>query len=183
MTEWKARRFWTDATVEAVDGGFRVLLDGRGVATPGKVPLVVPTRAMADAIATEWNAQEGEIRPLTMPVTRAANSAVERVTPQHADVAAMLAEYGDTDLLCYRDAQAGELTQRQAEAWDPLLDWARERYGARLTLAAGVMPVTQDPHAVQRLARVVREIEPFPMTALHDLVTLTGSLIFWAGRG
>lgn len=177
MAEWKAKRFWKEASVETADGGFRVLLDGRGVSTPSKAPLVVPTRAMADAIAVEWDAQEGEIKPLTMPVTRAANSAIEKVTPQHAGVAQMLAEYGATDLLCYRAEVQGELTQRQAGGWDPLLDWAQERYGARLILGAGIMPVTQHPDAVARLMDAVDQTPAFPMTALHDLVTLTGSLV------
>ncbi len=177
MTEWKAKRFWKESSVEAADGGFRVLLDGRGVATPGKAPQIVPTRAMADAIAAEWDAQEGEIKPLTMPVTRAANSAIEKVTPQHAGVAAMLTEYGGTDLLCYRADTQDELTQRQAEGWDPLLDWAFARYGARLVLGAGIVPVVQDADAVARLANAVVQTAPFPMTALHDLVTLPGSLI------
>jgi chaperone required for assembly of F1-ATPase len=177
MSEWKAKRFWKEATVEGTEDGYRVLLDGRGVATPSKAPLIVPTRAMADAIAAEWDAQEGEIKPLTMPVTRAANSAIEKVTPQHAGVADMLAEYGGTDLLCYRAEGEGELTQRQAQGWDPLLDWAHERYGARLILGAGIMPVAQNPDAVARLRRAAHDVPPFPMTALHDLVTLTGSLI------
>lgn len=177
MTEWKAKRFWKEASVEVADGGFRVLLDGRGVATPGKSPLIVPTRAMADAIAVEWDAQEGEIKPLTMPVTRAANSAIEKVTPQHAGVAAMLAEYGETDLLCYRADKQEDLTRRQAAGWDPMLDWAHERYGARLAVGAGIVPVAQRADAVMCLADAVAKTAPFPMTALHDLVTLTGSLI------
>ncbi|MEJ6395576.1 ATP12 family protein [Gymnodinialimonas sp. 2305UL16-5] len=177
MTEWKAKRFWDAAHVVATDNGFSVHLDARPLNTPGKLPLVMPSRAMAEAVATEWNAQEGAIQPLTMPVTRSANSAVERVTPQRADVAAMLASYGETDLLCYRAEDPAELTQRQAAGWDPLLGWAEQRYGARLILGAGVVPVTQPPASIAALAETVAAVEPFPMTALHDLVTLTGSLI------
>ncbi len=177
MSEWKAKRFWTTVEVVAVEGGFRVMLDGRGVATPGKLPLMLPTRAMADAVAAEWAAQEGEVKPLTMPHTRSANSAIERVAPQHAEVAAMLASYGETDLLCYRASGPQDLTQRQAEAWDPLLDWATDRYGAALRVTVGVVPVAQPADAVERLAQAVAGVAPFPMTALHDLVTLTGSLI------
>lgn len=177
MTEWKAKRFWTDVAVEAVDGGYRVVLDGRSVNTPGKQPLILPTRAVADAVAVEWDAQEGEIKPLTMPHTRSANSALERVAPQHAGVSAMLASYGETDLLCYRADGPEELTSRQSMGWDPLLDWADARYGARLVVGAGIVPVAQDAEAVARLSRAVADIAPFPMTALHDLVTLSGSLI------
>jgi chaperone required for assembly of F1-ATPase len=177
MTEWKAKRFWTKASVEDAPDGYRVCLDGKPLNTPGKLPLILPTRAMAAAIAAEWDAQQGEIRPLTMPCTRSANSAIERVIPQHAEVAEMLSAYGETDLLCYRAERPEDLTQRQAEAWDPLLDWAAQRYGARLRVGAGIVPVEQDADAMRALARVVAETGPFAMAALHDLVTLTGSLV------
>lgn len=177
MSGWKAKRFWTQVRVEPVAEGYRLWLDDRPLATPGKHPLILPTRPLADAVAAEWDAQEGEIRPLTMPCTRAANSAIERVMPQHAEVAAILSDYGASDLLCYRAEGPDELTQRQAAAWDPLLDWAHARYGARLRVGAGIVPVAQDPAALAALARVVQATAAFPMTALHDLVTLTGSLV------
>lgn len=179
MTEWKAKRFWKEVQVEeaAEEGGFRVLLDARTLNTPGKLPLILPTRGLAEAVAEEWRAQEGEIQPLTMPHTRSANSAIERVTPQHAEVGAMLAEYGETDLLCYRAEGPDALVHLQAEGWDPLLDWAAERYGARLVTIAGVLPVDQAPDAVAALREVVLQTAPFPLTALHDLITLTGSLV------
>lgn len=177
MTEWKAKRFWDTVEVRPDDHGFRVFLDDRALNTPGKLPLTLPTRAMADAVADEWRAQEGHIQPLTMPHTRSANSAVERVTPQHAEVAAMLANYGQTDLLCYRAEGPEALIARQGDGWNPLLDWAAARYGARLRVGAGIVPVDQDPDAMARLAAAVAEVDAFPMTALHDLVTLTGSLI------
>ncbi len=177
MTEWKAKRFWTEVNVRAEDGGFRVLLDARALNTPGKLPLVMPTRAMADAVAEEWRAQEGHIQPLTMPNTRSANSAIERVAPQHAEICAMLSAYGETDLLCYRAEGPLELTQRQKGAWDPMLDWAADRYGARLVPVAGVLPVEQDPDALRALSKRVLRTEAFPLTALHDLITLTGSLV------
>lgn len=177
MTEWKAKRFWKEASVTEVDGGFRVLLDGRGVSTPGKLPLIMPTRAMAEAVAAEWDAQEAEIRPLTMPHTRSANSAIERVTPQLEAVTEMLLGYADTDLLCYRADGPVELTQRQAAAWDPVLDWAAEAFGARLEPRTGVMWVSQPDASIAALAKPLRAVTPFPMTALHDLVTLSGSLV------
>jgi chaperone required for assembly of F1-ATPase len=132
---------------------------------------------MAEAVAAEWEAQDGEIKPLTMPVTRSANSAIERVTPNHAEVAAMLAAYGETDLLCYRADGPQSLVERQAEGWDPLLDWAAQTYGARLRRTVGVLPVDQPAEAIETLSRKVAATPPFHLTALHDLVTLSGSLI------
>lgn len=177
MTEWKAKRFWKQTSVVEADGGFRVMLDGRGVSTPGKQPLVMPTRAMAEAVASEWDAQEGEIKPLTMPHTRSANSAIERVAPQLGDVAEMLLGYGETDLLCYRADQPEELTQRQADAWDPMLAWAAQALEAPLEPRVGVMWVSQPAESAAAFAKNLSEIDAFPMTALHDLVTLTGSLV------
>lgn len=177
MTEWKAKRFWTSAQAVAVADGYGVHLDDRPLNTPGKLPLLMPTRAMAEAVAAEWDAQEDQIDPLSMPCTRSANSAVERVAPQHAEVAAMLSSYGETDLLCYRAERPAELTQRQAAGWDPVLEWAEHRFGARLNVGAGIVPVAQSRQATDQLAGAVAQIAPFPMTALHDLVTLSGSLI------
>ncbi|MRX51033.1 ATPase [Paracoccus sp. S-4012] len=175
--EWKARRFWTAADPRQAEGGWEVALDDRVLRTPGKLPLLLPTPELARAVAEEWQAQGDLIAPLTMPLTRAVNSAVERVTPQREAVAAMLCEYGGTDLLCYRAEAPLSLTQRQAAAWDPLLDWAAGRYGARLRVTAGILPVAQDAAALAALAQRVSGLDPFRLTALHDLVTLPGSLI------
>jgi hypothetical protein len=102
MSGWAARRFWTTATAVPVDGGVAVHLDARPVRTPLKAPLILPTLALAEAVASEWQAQDGKVKPDTMPVTRTANSAIDKVAPQHAAVADMLAAYGESDLLCYR---------------------------------------------------------------------------------
>lgn len=177
MSEWKAKRFWKEASVVETDGGFSVELDGRGVKTPAKRKLVVPTQAMAQAIAAEWDAQEGEINPAQMPVTRSANAAIDKVTVQHAEVAQMLADYADSDLLCYRAESPVELVARQAEAWDPLLDWADDTFGARLTPVAGVMHHPQSPKALEILGKQAHGMDAFTLTAFHDLVSLSGSFI------
>jgi chaperone required for assembly of F1-ATPase len=177
MTGWKAKRFWTDATVERAGSGWQVMLDSRPVRTPSKASLDMPTRAMAEAVAAEWAAQGEDIDPLAMPVTRSANSAIDRVAPQHAEVAAMLAAYAETDLLCHRAESPEALARRQSEAWDPLLDWAAERHGAQLIPTAGILPLDQPAGALERLAAAVRDLDAFRMTALHDLVTLSGSLV------
>ena len=121
MTEWKLKRFWTEASVSETDGGYAVLLDGRGVKTPAKTSLVVPTVELARAIAEEWDAQEGTIDPTTMPFTRSANAAIDKVTHQFDEVVNLLAEYGETDLLCYRADAPVELTQRQARGVGPAI--------------------------------------------------------------
>lgn len=177
MSEWAMKRFWKDATAEPADGGFAVKLDGRGVKTPAKTPLVVPTEALAEAIAYEWQAQGEKVNPAMMPFTRMANSALDKVATQHAEVADMLAAYGDSDLLCYRADHPEELVQRQAAGWDPLLDWAAATYGARLTARPGMIHHPQDAGALAALTREVHAQSPFQLAAFHDLVAMSGSLV------
>jgi chaperone required for assembly of F1-ATPase len=177
MAEWAPKRFWKAAGVAPRDTGFGVTLDGRPLRTPAKHELLLPTRALAQAIADEWDAQVEVLVPATMPMTRMANSAIDRVAPRHAEVAAYVSGYGATDLLCYREAGQGELARRQAKGWDPVLDWTAGTFGARLRTTEGVMPVTQPPEALDRLHAAVAGLDPFALTALHDLVSLSGSLI------
>lgn len=177
MSEWKARRFWTAAEVRPAGDGWEVALDGRPLRTPGKQPLILPTEALALAIADEWQAQADAIDPNTMPLTRAANSAIEKVAPQFSGVAEMLGEYGGTDLLSYRADAPEDLVRLQAQGWDPLIDWAATDLGAPLRITHGVIPVPQEPAALTKLHAEVAGLDAFGLTALHDLVTLPGSLI------
>lgn len=177
MSEWKARRFWKTSDVQAAGEGWEIVLDGRPVRTPGKHPLILPTEALARAIAGEWDAQADVIDPTSMPLTRAANSAIEKVAPQREGVVAMLAEYGGTDLLSYRADQPEDLIRLQAEGWDPLIDWAATELRTPLRITHGVIPVPQDAAVLLRLRDGVDALDDFGLTALHDLVTVPGSLI------
>lgn len=177
MSSWTAKRFWTTATAEPAEGGFTVRLDGRPVKTPAKAPLVVPTRTLAEAIAAEWDAQQGKVNPEIMPLTRAANSAIDKVAPLRTEVIAELARYGGTDLLCYRTHGPAALTVRQAAAWDPLLDWAASALQAPLTITAGVIPVDQPAASLARLTARVAAFSNFGLAGLHDLVAISGSLV------
>lgn len=171
------RRFWTATDVVPENGGFAVKLDGRGVRTPAKSPLVLPTQSLAQAVAAEWDAQEDTVDPARMPFTRLANSAIDKVRTQKTEVAEMLSAYGDSDLLCYRADHPDELVERQAAAWDPMLDWADHVFGARLLPRQGVMHTPQSSEALDRLSREVHALDNFALAAFHDLVTMTGSLI------
>jgi len=156
---------------------YTVRLDGRQLKTPAKAALTVPTRAMAQAIAAEWDAQTEKVDPLSMPVTRAANAAIDKVRVQHGEVATMLSAYGDSDLLCYRADAPAELVARQAAAWDPALDWAASTFGARLYPRTGIVHRPQDGTALARLDDRVRALTPYQLAAFHDLVSLSGSLV------
>ena len=177
MAEWTAKRFWKDTSVVDAGAGFTVLLDGRKVRTPVKSELIVPTRKMAEAIALEWDAQGEKIDPLTMPVTRSANAAIDKVTPMHAEVSELVAAYGGTDLLCYRADTPKELVERQDAAWNPLLSWAEETLCAPLKTGIGIVHVAQDAEVLAALASRVADMDAFQLAAFHDLVGMSGSLI------
>lgn len=177
MSEWKARRFWKTSDTRKQGDGWEVVLDDRPLRTPGKHPLILPTEALAQAIAAEWDAQTEIINPTTMPLTRAANSAIEKVAPQFEGVASMLAEYGGTDLLCYRAEQPQELVQMQSEGWDGLIDWSATELQAPMRITHGVIPIAQGDGSLQQLKAQIDALDVFGLTALHDLVTLPGSLI------
>lgn len=185
MSGWKAKRFWKTVSVAREEGGFSVRLDAREVRTPAKAPLLVPSRAMADAVAAEWEAVDGMVDPRAMPVTRRANAAIDKVAHQFEEVARLVADYGGSDLLCYRAVAPEELVRAQAEAWDPLLDWAAATFGARLHVTGGVAPVGQPSDGLERLAAAVHATTPFGLTALYDLVGISGSLVLGlaAARG
>ena len=177
MAEWTAKRFWKEASVETVGDGFTVHLDGRKLRTPVKSELIVPTRVMAEAIAVEWDAQGEKVDPLTMPVTRSANAAIDKVAPLHAEVSELVAAYGDSDLLCYRAETPVELVARQNAAWDPLLDWAAKELAAPLKTRTGIVHVAQDPKVLASLAKRVADMDAFQLAGFHDLVGMSGSLI------
>lgn len=177
MAEWAPRVFWSEVEVVTRPGGYSVTLDGRPVRTPAKRPLDMPTRAMAEAVAAEWEAQEETIDPLSMPATRAANAAIDKIVPQKAEVASLIAAYGETDLLCYRAEGPRDLLERQRLAWDPLLEWSERVLGAPLVTVNGVMPQPQPAGSLRRLAEEVAARHAFELAGLHDLVGFTGSLV------
>lgn len=177
MSDWALKRFWTEAKGVPVEGGFAVQLDGRAVKTPAKSALVVPTRAVAQAIAAEWDAQTGKVDPNTMPFTRTANAAIDKVGTQHGEVADLLSEYGDSDLLCYRADTPVELVERQTAQWDPMLQWAHEAMGVTLEPRIGIIHAPQDSASLDILRAKTHAFSAFELAAFHDLVSLSGSLI------
>ena len=181
MADWAAKRFWKASAVVPEGMGFAIHLDGRPVRSPAKAPLILPTAALAAAIAAEWDAQTGVIRPGTMPLTRAANSSIDKVAPLIDAVVDELAGYGGTDLLCYRAHGPEALTLRQALAWDPLLAWSADVLGAPLNVTAGVIPVAQPTASLARLRGHVAGHSAFQLAGLHDLVAISGSVILALG--
>src|SRR5262245_23138081 len=171
------KRFYKEATVAPRTGGFAVLLDGRGVKTPAKRDLVLPNEALADAVAAEWAAQGTHIDPAKMPLTRIANSAIDAVVDRRAEVAADIAAFAASDLLCYRATSPAGLVAAQDKHWNPVLDWARDDLGANFVVGDGVVHVAQPKEAVATFEKALAPFDPFRLAALHVMTTLTGSAL------
>lgn len=176
-----SRRFWRAVAVAPHGDGFGVLLDGRPLHTPARSVLVLPRRTVAEAVAQEWSAQGDTVDPETLPLTRLANTAQDRVARAAEPVIDEVAGYGGTDLLCYRAPHPAALAARQAGAWDGPLAWVRARHGAALVCVAGLMHVAQPPESLSRLRAAVAAHAalqgPLGLVALAELVALSGSLV------
>jgi chaperone required for assembly of F1-ATPase len=175
------KRFWDNAEVALSGHGWSVLLDGRPVRLPGGAPLRLAPPALAAAIRAEWQVagagKGGEMSYADVPLTRLAGTAQERIAPNPEPVALELARYAATDLLCYRATGPQALVERQAAQWQPWLDWAEARYGARLRVTSGVMHIAQDPGALALLARAVAAYDALALAALGVAVPALGSLV------
>ena len=171
------KRVYKDVTTRCVDTGWGVALDGRPMRTPGKNELLVPSEKLAAAIAAEWDAQQDDIRPTTMPLTRLAATAIDRTAMQRNQVVEEIAGYAGTDLVCYRADHPAALVARQHTVWQPLIDWAALRYDAALAVTSGVIPTRQSPAALKAFAAAVAAHDDFRLTALHALTTTCGSAV------
>lgn len=173
----RLRRFYHRAeSIEGADG-FVLHLDGKPARTPAKQALAAPTRALGDAIASEWAAQGSLIDPGSMPLTRIANTVIDGVVANADAVRAEIVQYAGSDLLCYRTVTPPELAALQAAAWDPVLDWARETLGASFAVTYSIMPVEQPEAAIRAVADAVGDIQPFSLGPAHIITTLTGSAV------
>jgi len=177
MSTAASRRFYKTATARPEGDGFTVSLDDRGLKTPAKRPLILPTAGLAQAIADEWAGQGDSIKPLTMPLTRLAYTAIDRLADDPTKAIDEAASYAGTDLVCYRAAHPAMLVRRQEEGWQPLLDWLSRRYDVALTVTSGIMAVQQSAEALARLKAVVAARDAMRLAALHALTTTAGSLV------
>ncbi len=171
------KRFWKTAQAVRDDDAWRVELDGKPLRTPARAPLVLPTEALAGAIAEEWNAAPDEFDPRAMRLTGLANAAVDRVAPDPLAFARSLAQYGESDLLCYRAEAPPPLAREQEQAWDPLLAWGRRRFDVDFRTTCGILHVAQPSAMTERLAHAVAALDAFRLAGLSPLVTIGGSLV------
>jgi chaperone required for assembly of F1-ATPase len=171
------RRFYEAAAVGEIGGRFAVLLDGRPAKTPARRVLAAAERRIAERLAAEWAAQGETIDPATMPMTRLVVAAIDSVEPDPAPARAEVVKYAGSDLVCYRAGEPEGFVVKQAEAWDPVLAWAREALGVRFVLSEGVMFVAQPPASLAAVERAVEGFEGLRLAALHTATTLTGSAL------
>jgi len=170
------KRFYASAAIGETDGGHTVTLDGKPIRTPSGHTVILPVRILAQEIAAEWNAQSDIIDPLTMPLTRFANSVVQGVVGNAEAVADDVAKYFASDLLFYRAGHPEGLVAREASHWDPILFWAAESLGAHFILAEGVVHVRQPEQAIAA-ARAALPSDPWAIAAMHVITTITGSAL------
>lgn len=171
------KRFWAAANAVEREEGWGVELDGKPLRTPARESLNVPTRALAEAIAEEWDSVDGEIDPRAMPLTGLANAAIDRV---HADKSAFadgLARYAEADLACYRAEGPQGLVDRQAQEWDALLGWGQRRFDVDFNTTGAIVHVAQPPATIERLTHALSMLDPFRLAGLSPLVTIGGSLL------
>ena len=171
------KRFYKKAEPVPAAGGHGIALDGRLVKTARKHDLIVPSLALAAAVAAEWEAQQGEIRREAMPLTRLAGATIDRSAAQRDAVVQQVAHYAGTDLVCYRATHPPAFAARQQAVWQPLIDWATERYDAPIVITNAVIPASQPAASLAAFATVVAGHDDFALTALHAATAACGSLV------
>lgn len=171
------RRFYKEASSTEAADGFGVALDGKPILTPARAPLLLPTRALADAIAAEWAVQEERIRPAGMHLMQLAATCLDKVRPNRAFAIDQIAAFAGTDLLCYRAERPAELVARQRALWQPLLDWALATFDAPLLVTTGVAPLVQPPEAIGALRAAIMAQDDWRLTALHVATAVLGSVV------
>ena len=177
MSEWKQKRFWKNVHVVSSETGYFIKLDDKILKTPAKRQMMLPTEALAKKVASEWDEQVEEIDPTTMPFTKSANAVLDKVSEQYEEVSSLLSEYGETDLLYYRADSPPELQKRQKTGWDPIVNWAENTFKVQINCGTGIVYIPQNEKLFLETRRKINNLSIFELTALYDMVSITGSLI------
>ncbi len=171
------KRFYRAVTTVAADGGWRVLLDGRGIKTAAGAPQIVPTRALAEALAAEWSAQGETIDPTRFPLRDSADYAIDAIAGGAEDAVTGLLPYAETDTLCYRADPDEPLHRRQLETWEPILGEAEARLGIHFTRISGIVHKPQPAETLARLRHELAAQDAFTLAALRMLISLSASFV------
>ena len=177
MAEWSKRRNWIRARVSSRDSLWGIALDGNPLMSPARNLVELPALAAAELVAREWDEPGGAVHPESMPFTRLAFSAIDKVEPSREQVAAEIAGYGETDLICYRAESPPELIAKQESAWQPLLAWCEDEFGATLHATRGVAFIAQPESSLSKLNQAVANLNAFELASFFEFVSATGSLV------
>lgn len=177
------KRFYEAVRIKRVQNGHAILLDGKPLRTPARAELVLPTRALAKAVAGEWDAQDENIEPETMPLTKRANTALDQVRGREGAVVEEIVAYAASDLLCYRAEGPEGLLELQRGHWDPVLAWVEGEFGARFKTQAGVSHITQPQASLAHIAEAFAAYDFYELATLHAMTTLTGSALLVLAHG
>jgi len=173
----KGRTGFSVVSVASVDGGFAIRLDDRALRTPAGAEVVVPTRALAEAVAAELRATGGRLKAGAVPVTSVVGTALDRIARHRADIEHQIVAYAETDLLCHRVEQPPGLVARQNEIWQPLLDWLAHRHDAMLATTSGILAKPQSEASLAAVRGAVAGFDVWCLAALSVAVATSGSLV------
>jgi len=173
----KMKRFYETVSLKPEADGYGLVLDNRPVKTPARAALIIPGLALGEAIAEEWRGQGEHIEPATMPLTQHVNAGIDRIAPNRADVLEELVRYAETDQCCYRADEPEELIARQAAAWDPLLEWAKDTHGLSFAVTSGIMPAAQPQQTLDQARSLIEPMPDCAISALHTVTAISGSLV------
>ena len=171
------KRFYKKVEVNSTDEGFLITLDAKALLSPGKSVLVLPTKALADAIADEWVNQEINIIPSTMPFMTLSATAIDRVRPRPDDTIDEILNFLQTDLLCYRAEEPEALVFEQDQLWKPLLNWCEGLIGSAFNVTSGIMPVIQAHKLISSAQRILKSYNEFELLGLHQFTSISGSAV------
>jgi len=171
------KRFYKKVEVNSTDEGFLITLDAKALLSPGKSILVLPTKALADAIADEWVNQEINIIPSAMPFMTLSATAIDRVRPRPDDTIDEILNFLQTDLLCYRAEEPEALVFEQDQLWKPLLNWCEGLIGSGFNVTSGIMPVMQPPELVSSAQKILKSYNEFELLGLHQFTSISGSAV------
>ncbi|AEI37671.1 MAG: ATP12 family protein [Zymomonas mobilis subsp. pomaceae] len=173
----KRKRFYKEASVEKAKLGFALKLDERQVMTPARNPLILPSEPLAEEVAEEWRAQTHEIDPAAMPMTGYANAAIDLVPKNYDDFILGIRQFAESDVTCYRADTPQNLAQREAELWDPLLEWAERRFDIHFHRIVGIIHKQQPETTLNRIGAAISDFNNFEVAALSQMTMISGSLV------
>ena len=171
------KRVYREVQVASAGEPWRIMLDARELQTPARHPFLLPNQGLAEAIASEWRAQAEKINPGTMPLTRLAATAIDRIRSHRQKTIDDIVGYAETDLVCYRAERPADLVTRQTASWQPLVDWATLRFDAPMLVVTGVIPRRQSPAVAAALRAALAGVDEFWLSALQEVTTLCGSIV------